>query len=145
MIYEYQCNCGIRFEASASMADHQKPQPCPGCAELAPRNLPQSVSGFFSVSTSGIGPQNTGISEIDANIDRIIGADARKGWAAIEDRNTGKSEVLHNNPGASPLDLSKNPDGSYRVMKDAEKRIHARAFTINAMAMGAKKKAAAPR
>lgn len=116
------------------MKDHSKPHPCPSCGEQSPRHMPDSVNGVFQFSTSGIGPQNTGVSDLDTNLDRVVGEDAKKGWAAIEDRNKIKNDVINSNPGASMLDLSKNPDGSYRVMGKKEKEIHARAFTINHMA-----------
>ncbi len=92
---------------------------------------------MFNLTTSGVGPQNTGVTELDANLDRVVGQDAKMGWAAIEGRDKVKNETLRANPGATSLDLSKNPDGSYRVMTPAEKRAHARAFTINAMANAA--------
>jgi len=123
------------------MTDHNKPKKCPDCGHDAPRHLPAGVSGVFALTTDGMGPQNTGVSEIDANIDRVIGADAHKGWKAIDDRNAIKEKELRSNPGASSYDLSLNPDGSYRVMKPEEKQIHARAFTINALAMDAQEKA----
>lgn len=132
--YTFQCQCGLRFDKSAAMADHSKPQVCPDCKSLAPRHMPDGVKGVFNLTTSGVGPQNTGVTELDANLDRVVGEDAKKGWAAIEDRDKVKNETLRANPGATALDLSKNPDGSYRVMAPAEKKAHARAFTINAMA-----------
>ena len=138
--YSYQCNCGVRFEASASMADHQKPKKCPSCGILAPRHLPEDLRGVFSLQTSGIGPQNTGVSDYDMNVDRIIGSDATKGYAAIEERNERKLKVLRENPGAGSRDLSLNPDGTYRIMQKKEKQIHARALTINHLALNALKK-----
>lgn len=116
------------------MADHSKPQACPDCKAMAPRHMPEGVNGVFNLTTNGVGPQNTGVTELDANLDRVVGEDAKKGWAAIEDRDKVKNATLRANPGATALDLSKNPDGSYRVMAPEEKKAHARAFTINAMA-----------
>ena len=134
MIYSYQCSCGIRFDASAAMKDHAVPQPCPDCKKLAPRHVPAGVNGTFHLETVGVGPQNTGVSELDRNLDRVVGEDAKKGWAAIDVRDKVKRETLRSNPGATNYDLSKNPDGTYRVMAPAEKAAHARAFTINHMA-----------
>lgn len=116
------------------MKDYANPQSCPECKTLAPRHMPEGVNGVFNLTTSGVGPQNTGVTELDANLDRVVGEDAKKGWSAIEDRDKIKNETLRANPGTTSLDLSKNPDGSYRVMAPAEKKAHARAFTINAMA-----------
>ena len=125
------------------MADHAKPKTCPECGQEAPRLLPKELNGVFKLDLNGVGPQNTGVSEVDLNIDRIVGEDAKKGWKAIEARNAIKGEVLASNPGATPYDLSKNPDGSYRVMAPEEKKVHARAFTINALAMQRLKKKSA--
>ncbi len=97
--------------------------------------MPSGMNGVFALETSGVGPQNTGVSELDANLDRVVGEDAKKGWAAIEKRDVTKRTTLRQNPGATNYDLSKNPDGSYRVMTKAERAAHARAFTINSMAM----------
>jgi putative FmdB family regulatory protein len=144
-IYQFQCECGIRFEASAAMKDHAKPKPCPDCTKLAPRHLPEGINGVFNLTTSGVGPQNTGVTELDANLDRVVGEDAKKGWKAIEERDKVKRATLHSNPGATNYDLSKNPDGSYRVMKPTEKAAHARAFTINHMAAKQLKDAPIPR
>jgi len=132
--YTYQCNCGLRFDKYAPMANHSKPQACPECKSMASRHMPDGVNGVFHLTTSGVGPQNTGVTDLDSNLDRVVGEDAKKGWAAIEVRDRGKAQTLRDNPGSTSYDLSKNPDGSYRVMSLAEKRIHARAFTINAMA-----------
>ena len=122
------------------MSDHAKPKKCPDCGQLAQRNLPTDLKGVFNLETSGVGPQNTGVSELDLNLDRVVGQDAAKGWKAIEKRNSTKQEVLRSTPGATPYDLSKNPDGSYRVMATEEKQAHARAFTINTLAMQRLKK-----
>lgn len=97
--------------------------------------MPDDVKGVFALDVSGVCPQNTGVSEVDMNIDRIIGEDARKGWTAIEEREGAKKATLMSNPGTTTHDLSMNPDGTYRVMPPEEKKIHARAFTINHMAM----------
>lgn len=122
------------------MADHSKPKKCPSCGQEAPRHLPTDLKGVFALQSSGLGPQNTGVSEYDLNVDRVIGADADKGRAAIDARNERKMKVLRENPGTSSPDLSLNPDGTYRVMQKKEKQIHARAFTINQLAMDNLKK-----
>ena len=140
MTYAYQCPCGVRFDMAVPMKDHDKLQPCPACGEMAPRHLPDGVNGVFHLATEGLGPQNTGVTELDMNLDRVVAEDAVKGWAAIEARDEVKQEVLEANPGKTTYDLSKNPDGTYRVMEPAEKAIHARAFTINALAMQRLKK-----
>ena len=117
------------------MKDHAKPHPCPDCNKPAQRVLPEAVNGVFHLETSGIGPQNTGVSELDMNLDRVVGEDAKKGWKAIDKRDATKRATLRDNPGSTVYDLSLNPDKTYRVMSPEEKKAHARAFTINHMAM----------
>ena len=134
-VYSYQCDCGVRFDGSDSMANHSKPHKCPDCGSLANRNVPNDLNGVFNISTNGVGPQNTGVSDLDVNLDRVVGADAKKGWDAIESRNKSKTKTLRDNPGATAYDLSRNPDDTYRVMSPEERGMHARAFTINHTAM----------
>jgi len=67
-------------------------------------------------------PQNTGVSSYDYNVDRIVGAEAKERWQAVEKREALKRGVVHDTPGATKQDLSVLPDGNYRVMKPEEKR-----------------------
>ena len=143
--YNFQCSCGVRFEAVAPIKDHQKPRKCPDCGELAPRHVPDNVSGVFNQPVTGPVPQNTGLSQLDAHIDRVIGQSAKQGWDVHGKRKQVKEEVLQAVPGKRPEDLSLNPDGSYRVMAPEERGVHERANTINSLAMttlkGKKKRA----
>ena len=134
-LYDYQCGCGLRFEASASMAKALEPSPCPECKTPAPRIVPEDVSGSFNQPVTGPGPQNTGLASLDANIDRVIGQSAQKGWAVADKRVKDKRRVLAETPGATGADLSRNPDGTYRVLAPEEKGVHDRANAINRTAM----------
>ena len=135
--YEYQCqNCGLRFEALASMQDYMKPVKCKGCGKDALRHLPEGVGGVFNQETDGLPqPQNTGVSAIDVVADRAIGASAKKGWAHVRDRVTRKRGILRDNPEAAPEDLSRTPDGDYRILAPEERGVHERANAINSKAM----------
>ena len=134
-LYIFQCECGVRFEETARISDHSKPQSCPECGEDAPRWMPKDVSGVFSPGMDGTpGPQNTGVSEIDAIADRAIGESAKRGWGVAERRVATKREILVQT-GADGKDLSRNPDGTYRVMSAEERGIHDRANAINSLAM----------
>jgi len=135
--YEYQCqNCGLRFEARASMHDYQKPAKCKDCGEDAPRHLPEGVGGVFNQETDGLPrPQNTGVSAIDVVADRAIGASAKKGWAHVRERVTRKRGILRDNPGVEPEDLSRTPDGDYRILSPEERGVHERANAINSKAI----------
>jgi putative FmdB family regulatory protein len=148
-MYTFQCACGVRFEAHAAMKDHQQPKPCPDCGKAAPRVLPTEVNGVFNQQVTGPVPQNTGISALDVHIDRVIGQSSKQGWDYHERRARYKKSVLQNHPGKTPEDLSRNPDGSYRVLQPAERAVHERANEINHQALTTlkppKKPAPAPR
>jgi putative FmdB family regulatory protein len=138
-IYVFQCGCGIRFEASAPMKDNQKPQPCPGCGEMAERWVPEDVHGAFDIPVSGPVPQNTGATSVDTDYDRVIGTSAEQGWEVQERRYKEKVEVMRTQ-GVEGSDLSRNPDGSYRVLTPEEKGVFQRGTSLNAEAMKIRKK-----
>jgi putative FmdB family regulatory protein len=133
-VYTYLCTCGLRFEASASIKDYQKPKACPSCKDNASRCTPTDIDGVFHQEVTGPVPQNTGISQLDVSIDRAIGQSANQGWEAIDERNKDKEQVLRDT-GAKRHHLSKNPDGSYRVLEPQARDIHARANLIHSLAM----------
>lgn len=133
--YSYQCSCGIQFEAMNSVAKHQDPKPCPSCGQDAPRLMPTGVNSVWKKEVTGPTPQNTGVHDLDTHIDRVIGQSAAQGWNVAERRVSLKRQVLVNEPGATGHDLSRNPDGSYRVLSPEERAVHERANTINSLAM----------
>lgn len=135
--YEYQCqNCGLRFEGRGSMKDHMQSIPCKSCGEDAPRNIPTQVGGVFNQKTDGLPqPQNTGVSQIDVVADRAIGESAKKGWAHVRNRVTRKRQILRDNPDKGGKDLSRTPDGDYRILDQDERGVHDRANAINNKAM----------
>lgn len=123
------------------MKDHSKPKPCPSCGLAAPRMMPESLTGSFSQELQdGPVPQNTGVSQLDTHIDRVIGASAKKGWEVAERRLHDKRQVLEDHPEASGQDLSRNPDGTYRVLTADERGVHERAMNINNTAMSLRQK-----
>lgn len=136
-LYTYQCSCGLRFEASASMSEHSKPKPCPICGQKASRKMPENINGVFLHTVTGPEPQNTGISDLDAHIDRVIGRSAVQGWAAHTARVDAKRELLAVHPDATGYDISQNPDGTFRVMERDEGQVvkTARQDAINILAM----------
>jgi len=139
-LYRFQCECGLRFEGVAPMKDHQKPKKCPDCGSDAPRVVPEDVAGVFNQEVTGPVPQNTGLSQYDAHVDRVIGKSADQGRKVIARRQKEKEQVLDGIPGVTPDDLSRNPDGTYRVMTPEERGVHERANTINSLAMKTLKK-----
>lgn len=138
-IYEYQCDCGVRFERFLSVRSAKESTsssaPCPECQEPAKRLMPKTVSGVFVKDVTGPVPQNTGIHSLDTHIDRVIGQSSKQGWSVHEQRQEDKAEVVRNNPGVDPHALAQNPDGTWRPLTEKERGIQVRAQTINSMAM----------
>lgn len=129
--YEFLCQaCGLLFDASAPIAKRNEPKLCVSCGQPAPPVPPSTVQGHFRKEVAGPGPQNTGIHDLDTHIDRVIGQHAQQGWEVVRGRQQLKREVLESNPQATGHDLSKNPDGSYRVMKPQERGVHDRTQAI---------------
>ena len=138
--YDYQCdNCGLRFEKHKQHYSEKGLAKCPSCGHLAEALMPTDVNFTISTQTEGMAPQNTGYSGVDANVDRVIGQDAEKRWASIEERDAYKRSLLEGT-GKSKEDLSKNPDGTYRVMSSEEKGASEKANLINNVAMQLHKK-----
>jgi putative FmdB family regulatory protein len=136
--YEYQCQCGVQFEARASIADREQTKPCPACPEQGKPIPPSGVHGHFKKEVTGPVPQNTGIHDLDTKIDRVIGQSSHQGWEVAEGRKRMKQEVMHRE-GVTGHDLSKNLDGSYRVLKPEERGLHERSQAIH-QAAGERKK-----
>lgn len=139
-LYVYQCSCGLQFEGAAHMKENKKPKACPSCGALAPRMMPTDISGTYNQDVSSPVPQNTGLSQLDAHIDRVIGQSAQKGWEVADLRAQEKREILAKEPEITGRDLSRNPDGSYRVMAPSEKEVHDRALAIHTLAIESRKK-----
>lgn len=132
-LYTYQCgSCGLRFEKRVGMAERAT-QTCQ-CGQTAQQAVPDDVGFTFNQPTSGIAPQNTGLSSVDASFDRVIAQDAAQRWETINKRDAVKRDVLRRNSGATSSDLSRNPDGTYRVMKPQERKAAETARIIDAVA-----------
>lgn len=66
--------------------------------------------------------ENIGVSSVDHNVDRVVGSRSRQQWEGIEDRHAHKRQILRSNPDATGHDLSRLPDGDYRVMDRRESK-----------------------
>lgn len=122
--YKYLCsNCGLEFEKITPIDNRHGQQPCKGCAGTAERQV--SSSNFtFKHQPTGPVPQNTGVSSIDHNFDRVIGRDAEQRWetidkrrdakvkAAVEERRRGKDVHMDH--------ITPNVDGTYRTLTQQE-------------------------
>lgn len=125
-VYVFQCHsCGLRFDklfSRASSAEDLPSTPCTGCGDPALRQVTAAAFAFNhpASQTRGMAPPNTGTSD-DWNYDKAIGRDAARRWGHIGQRMDRKRQVIADNPGSTGYDLSRNPDGSYRVMKPEER------------------------
>lgn len=133
-LYTYQCRCGLRFEASVPMDRATEPHPCPDCGEDASRHLPEDVSGIYQQDVTGPVPQNTGLADLDAHIDRVIGKSAEQGWEVHRKRQEEKKRLLEKEK-TTPDHLSRNPDGTYRILSDEEAGVHSRANALHSKVM----------
>lgn len=133
-VYNFQCSCGVLFERKLSLSKRDKKISCPACNAKISRQMTSDVAGQFQHEVGLPVPQNTGVSDIDAHIDRVIGASAKKGWEFQDDRLKEKRTVALE-AGVSTADLSQNPDGSWVVMDPFTKRVQENARLTNAKAM----------
>lgn len=79
----------------------------------------------YQAQAQGIGPQNTGMSGMDANYDRVIGQSARQGWDVQRRRVADKRALIGANPGVRGDDLKKMPgNNQYEVMPKPERALH---------------------
>jgi len=122
-VYEYQCDaCGLKFDRLRKMSESDDPQSCLECGSVT-RKLVSTVNHAFvhpASQTRGTAPPNTGTSD-DWNYDKAIGRDAARRWEHIGQRIERKKQVIRDNPGSTGYDLSRNHDGSYRVMSQQER------------------------
>lgn len=119
--YRFQCkNCGLNFTARAEMGVRELP--CAACHKGAVRELPKEIHTGHRVTGLGptAAPPNTGFAGVDFNADRVIGEDARQKWAVIRQRQQHKVDQIRA-AGATGFDLSRTPEGSYRLMAPKER------------------------
>lgn len=137
--YKYECPCGLRWSSLSTIKD--KAKPCPDCESLCQPQPPATVGSVFNQKVTGAGPQNTGVHSLDTNIDRVIGQHAEQGWKVIEARTNTKKDLLKQNANLERSDLSRNLDGSYRVMAPDERAAHERVKAISERAAQERAKA----
>lgn len=125
--YTYQCHeCGFQFEKRVKIKQRNDVK-CEMCESGVELLVPEEVSfGFHNELTHDAPvPQNTGVSSLDFDYDKIIKEDADKKWATIQRRDAHKRAVLRQHPGAKKHQLALTPDGQdYRVLsKDEEQAV----------------------
>jgi putative FmdB family regulatory protein len=116
--YRFLCEkCGLSFTAQGK--PDVKEIKCE-CGEKAKRALPQGVNITVSGGNVDTRTDATGLSGIDYDWDRAIGESSRKTWRKLHQRQMDKIEVVRAN-NVTGWDLSRNPDGTYRVMAPEER------------------------
>lgn len=131
-IHEFQCDdCGLQVEELFKSGSVPDAIPCSECGSEM-RRLVSAANHTFAHQPTGPVPQNTGVKAIDHNVDRVIGRDAERKWAAIEERNKHKRAALvdarKHGLDAKPEHLVRTRDGAgeYRLVGEKERQ------TINA-------------
>lgn len=116
--YRFQCEkCGLNF--TAQRAVDTKTTKC-DCGEMAPRVLPHGVNVTVSGGNVDTRTESVGISAIDYGFDRAVGESAKKNWNGYRGRYRDKLDIIQTNK-VTGWDLSRNPDGTYRVMTPEER------------------------
>jgi putative FmdB family regulatory protein len=137
-IYDYQCyGCGLNFEKSVNRKNREKPQKCLSCGqESEPIN--SSFNYGFNIEATAPVPQNTGVSEYDMMVDRVIGKSAEEGRKVIEKRDRDKRDLLRGT-GKKKKDLSRNADGTYSFMDKRHQEISENVRAFNMVALSPEK------
>lgn len=140
-VFSYQCECGLQFERPGKASQAQVPHECSGCGGMAKRLPPESLGYTFSHehTNEGVAPQNTGVSALDYDADRIVGEDARRRWDGYEKKEERRRELLRQYPGATKEDLAVLPNGDYRVMDPVQKKTTRNARAFHNLAAGLEK------
>lgn len=123
-IYNFQCfSCGLQFEEMLSASKRDGEIPCPECGEKSERQV--SAGNFtFKHNPTGPVPQDTGVSSIDHNYDRVIGRDAEQKWKRIEEKRARKLSFIERER-RKGLDvkmehLTSDSEGGYRTLSEKE-------------------------
>jgi len=126
--YRFQCDsCGLNFTAQKNPDTTETK--CE-CGAMAKRDLPRDVNVTVSGGNVDTSKDATGLSGIDYNFDRAVGESSRKNWKAISQRQREKIDIVRAN-NATGWDLSRMPDGGYRVMTPEERQMSENARTFH--------------
>jgi hypothetical protein len=142
--YRFQClACGLEFQSRVQAGSTSCP--CSGCGAEAQKDLPKKVNVGFSVRVETQGPTTTGYAGMDYNADRAIGEYSKGKWGEIANRQKDKISYLQQS-GATGFDLSRNPDGTYRVMSPEERAAseRSRKFHFNMLRLSGLKAKSTP-
>lgn len=133
-IFKYHCpDCGLRFGAMQPSSGAKEALPCKRCGESAGRQV--SASNFkFSHRPTEPGPQNTGASSVDHDVDVVIGRSAQQNLREFQKRQDYKRGVIAANHTTGD-NLSRLDDGEYFVMTEQQRVGAKKARLMNQEAM----------
>lgn len=133
-IFKFQCSdCGLRFEAMQPTEGAKDALACKRCGEPASRQL-SAASFKFAHRPDAPGPQNTGASSVDHDLDVIIGRSAAQNLNEFQRRQDYKRRVIAANETTGD-NLSRLEDGEYFVMTEPERVSAKKARLVNQEAM----------
>ena len=129
-IFKYQCSsCGLRFGAMQPHGGGRDALPCRRCGKSAGRQV--SASSFkFGHRPDSPGPQNTGASSVDHDVDVVIGRSAKQNLREFQRRQDHKRGVIAAN-NTTGDHLSRIDGGDYFVMTEPQRVAAKKARLMN--------------
>jgi len=123
-IFKYHCeSCGLRFGSLQPAVGAKDALACKRCGGSAGRKV--SASSFkFAHQPDAPGPQNTGATSVDHDVDVVIGRSAKANLREYQRRQDHKRRVISANETTGDH-LSRLDGGDYFVMTD-EQRVAAK-------------------
>lgn len=133
-IFKYHCsNCGLRFGSMQPSSGAKSTLPCKKCRESASRQV--SASNFkFGHRPDAPGPQNTGATSVDHDLDVVIGRSAKQNLREYQKRQDYKQSVIAAN-NTTGDNLSRIDGGEYFVMSETERVAAKKGRLMNQEAM----------
>jgi len=128
--FKYLCRtCGLSFDKILSSRSDMVP--CKRCSKEAQLQLTASSSMFAHTPTSPT-PQNTGVSSVDHDVDKIVARSSQANLREMAARQDYKKRLMHQHD-ASGWHVARVPTGEvdtkgrdiddYWVMSEAEKKV----------------------
>jgi len=109
-IYDFKCECGLKFEKYLKMDDSQSTT-CPSCNLVTSNKLPPK----------GVASKVGEVTSIPKDIDLAVGRSAEERWQAYEDKAKQKQKIRKD---SETNLITRDPDGNYTplaVGKDGKK------------------------